>query len=72
MGPSFRLDALDKENILPPAGKESQFRRRLAHSLLTIQWDIPTLFVFQMILRSKRDYFPLQYLLVTMQMLNER
>ena len=45
MGPSFRLDALDKENVLPPAGKESQFRRRSAHSLVTIQLDIPTMFL---------------------------
>ena len=38
--PSFRLDALDKENALPPAGKESRFRRRLSHSVVTIQRDL--------------------------------
>jgi hypothetical protein len=37
MGPSFRVYVLDKENVLPLAGKESQFRRRSAHSLMTIQ-----------------------------------
>jgi hypothetical protein len=45
MGPSFSLDALDKENALPLAGKESCFRRRSSHSLVTIQWVIPIPFI---------------------------
>jgi hypothetical protein len=45
MGPSFSLDALAKENALPPAGKESWYRRRSYHSLVTIHWGIPTVFI---------------------------